>query len=152
MKEFRTIEISNPEFENDFLRFITVKSQNLKGRGDICVFVPPGAEDKNNCPLVILLHGVYGSAWSWSLNGGVHLTALEMIKKKLIPSMVIAMPSDGLWGDGSFILLIITWILKSGSQRMFPPRYKHVCLRLMSDQKCLSAAFLWAVSGRLKSG
>jgi len=104
MQEFRTIEISNPQFENDFLRYITVKSENLKGRGDICVFVPPGIEDIQNCPLVILLHGVYGSSWSWSLSGGVHITALEMIRKKLIAPMVVAMPSDGLWGDGSAYL------------------------------------------------
>lgn len=101
MKEFRTIEISSPKFENDYLRYITVKSENLKGRGDICVFVPPGIEDMKSCPLVILLHGVYGSAWCWSFNGGVHITALDMIQKKLIAPMVIAMPSDGLWGDGS---------------------------------------------------
>ena len=101
MKGFRTIEISSPKFENSFLRFITVKSANLKGRGDICVFVPPGIEEMASCPLIILLHGVYGSAWCWSLNGGVHLTALEMIRERLIPPMIIAMPSDGLWGDGS---------------------------------------------------
>jgi enterochelin esterase-like enzyme len=104
MQEFRTIEVSNPRFENDFLRYITVKSKNLKGRGDICVFVPPGVDNVENCPLVILLHGVYGSAWSWTLSGGVHIHVLEMIKGRLIPPMVIAMPSDGLWGDGSAYL------------------------------------------------
>lgn len=103
-KKFRTVEISDPEFENDFLRYITVKSENLNGRGDICVFVPPGIDDLTDCPLIILLHGVYGSSWSWSLSGGVHLSVLEMIKKKLIPPLVIAMPSDGLWGDGSAYL------------------------------------------------
>lgn len=104
MNQFRTIEVSTPRFENDFLRYITVKSKNLKGRGDICVFVPPGIEEMTNCPMVILLHGVYGSSWSWSLSGGVHISVLELIKKKLIPPMVIAMPSDGLWGDGSAYL------------------------------------------------
>ncbi|MGN6533016.1 MAG: alpha/beta hydrolase [Ginsengibacter sp.] len=101
MTQFRTIEISNPRFENAFIRYITVKSKYLKGRGDICVFAPPGIEEMNDCPLVILLHGVYGSSWSWTLSGGIHISALELIKKKLIPPMVIAMPSDGLWGDGS---------------------------------------------------
>lgn len=104
MNKFRTIEISNPRFENDFLRYITVKSENLKGRGDICVFVPPGIEDITTCPLVVLLHGVYGSSWSWALSGGVHISVLEMIRKKLISPVVIAMPSDGLWGDGSAYL------------------------------------------------
>lgn len=97
---FRTTEISDPQFESDNLRFITVKTNNLKGRGDICVFVPPGG-NMENLPLVILLHGVYGSAWVWSQKAGVHKTALSMIQNKEILPMVIAMPSDGLWGDGS---------------------------------------------------
>lgn len=97
---FRTTEISDPRFESDNLRFITVKTNSLRGRGDICVFVPPGG-NMENLPLVILLHGVYGSAWVWSQKAGVHKTALKMIKNKEIPPMVIAMPSDGLWGDGS---------------------------------------------------
>ena len=100
MKEFRTTEISNPEFETGNLRYITVKTPNLKGRGDICVFVPP-MKNYKDVPLVILLHGVYGSAWVWSQKAGVHITALQMIANGEIPPMVIAMPSDGLWGDGS---------------------------------------------------
>lgn len=99
-KQFRTTEISDPAFENSNLRFITVKSKHLKGRGDICVFVPP-LKDLSNVPLVILLHGVFGSAWSWSQQGGVHLSAWELMKKGEIEPMVIAMPSDGIWGDGS---------------------------------------------------
>ena len=97
---FRTIEVSIPKFECNNLRFITVKTPNLKGRGDICVFVPP-KEDLSGVPVVILLHGVYGSSWSWANQGGVHFTAMEMITKGEIKPMVIAMPSDGLWGDGS---------------------------------------------------
>lgn len=99
-KQFRTTEISDPTFESNNLRFITVKSKYLKGRGDICVFVPP-LEDLTNVPVVILLHGVYGSAWAWSQKGGVHLTAWELMQKGALQPMVIAMPSDGLWGDGS---------------------------------------------------
>lgn len=99
-ESFRTIEISDPKFESANLRFITVKSNNLKGRGDICVFVPP-IKNAQNLPLVILLHGVYGSSWSWTQQGGVHLAAWEMIQNGSIEPMVIAMPSDGLWGDGS---------------------------------------------------
>ncbi len=97
---FRTIEKSNPAFESNHLSFITVKTKNLKGRGDICLFVPP-IEGLKDIPLVILLHGVYGSAWVWSQKAGVHLTAWDMIQKKELEPMVIAMPSDGLWGDGS---------------------------------------------------
>jgi enterochelin esterase-like enzyme len=97
---FRTTEISNPEFESDNLRFITIKTPNLKGRGDICVFVPP-MKNLNDIPLIILLHGVYGSAWAWSQKGEAHITAWNMIRQGEIPPMVIAMPSDGLWGDGT---------------------------------------------------
>lgn len=97
---FRTNEISDPKFEHGNLRFITVKTPNLKGRGDICVFVPP-MDNLTDIPLVVLLHGVYGSSWAWSQKAGVHITALQMIQNGKIPPMVIAMPSDGLWGDGS---------------------------------------------------
>ncbi len=97
---FRTTEISDPAFESGNLRFITVKTPNLKGRGDICIFVPP-MDNLKDIPLVVLLHGVYGSAWAWSQKAGVHITALQMIEKGEIPPMAITMPSDGLWGDGS---------------------------------------------------
>ncbi len=97
---FRTTEISDPRFECNNLRFLTVKTANLLGRGDICVFVPP-VKDLTGVPLLILLHGVYGSAWCWSQQGGVHLTAANMMAQQKIGPMIIAMPSDGLWGDGS---------------------------------------------------
>lgn len=100
MQTFRRVEISDPAFERDQLRFLTVKSANLKGRGDICVFIPPGSQ-LEDLPVVILLHGVYGSAWSWALNGGAHKRAMDMITKNMIRPMILAMPSDGLWGDGS---------------------------------------------------
>jgi putative tributyrin esterase len=104
MSRFKTIEISDSRFESNNLRFMTVKTPHLKGRGDICIFVPPGIRDNEKLPVVILLHGVYGSAWSWAHQAGVHIQATEMIKRKEIPPMIIAMPSDGLWGDGSAYL------------------------------------------------
>lgn len=100
VSKFKTTEISNPEFESNNLRFITVKTPNLKGRGDICVFVPP-IKNLENVPIVTLMHGVYGSAWIWAHKAGVHFTALQMMEAGTIKPMVIAMPSDGLWGDGS---------------------------------------------------
>jgi putative tributyrin esterase len=96
---FRTAELSDPRFERDGLRFVTVKSASLGRRADVSVYVPPGASDP--MPLVILLHGVYGSHWSWALRGGAHLTAARLIESGEIPPMALAMPSDGLWGDGS---------------------------------------------------
>ncbi|MFT3948229.1 MAG: alpha/beta hydrolase-fold protein [Agriterribacter sp.] len=104
MSRFRTIEISNPLFEQQHLRFLTVKTNSLKGRGDICVFVPPGKKRLQHIPVCLLLHGVYGSAWSWAFNAGVHRKARRMIKNGEIAPVLIAMPSDGLWGDGSAYL------------------------------------------------
>jgi putative tributyrin esterase len=104
MSRFRTLEISDIRFECNHLRFITVKTANLRGRGDICIFAPPGIDTGQTVPIAILLHGVYGSAWSWAHSAGVHLTAMKMIGSGKIPQMIIAMPSDGLWGDGSAFL------------------------------------------------
>ena len=101
MKTFRTVKVSDPLYERDHLRFVTVKSPALGGRGDITLFVPPNCTHSKNLPLVILLHGVYGSHWSWTHAGGAHVTALEMIEKGAINPLILAMPSDGLWGDGS---------------------------------------------------
>ncbi len=101
MSRFHTVEVSDPRFERDNLRFVTVKSAHLKGRADCSLFVPPGVEEVKDCPLVILLHGVYGSAWSWPLKTGLHIRMLEWMEQGIVPPMVMAMPSDGLWGDGS---------------------------------------------------
>lgn len=101
MSHFRTLEISDGRFECNNLRFMTVKSANLRGRGDICIFTPPGVAAEEVLPVVLLLHGVYGSAWAWTHNAGVHLQAMNLIVSGTIPRMIIAMPSDGLWGDGS---------------------------------------------------
>ena len=61
---FATVELSDPRFERDGLRVVTVKSAALGRRGDVSVYVPPGGSEP--LPLVILLHGVNGSHWSWS--------------------------------------------------------------------------------------
>jgi len=100
MKRFRTTELSDPRFESHGLRFITVKTNNLRGRGDVCVFVPPGHK-RDDLPIITLLHGVYGSCWCWALKGGAHRTAAHMMASGEIPPAILAMPSDGLWGDGS---------------------------------------------------
>jgi len=104
MSVFRSIEVSDPQFESNNLRFITVKTANLKGRGDICVYVPPGTRSIHTLPIVILLHGAYGSAWNWVYRAGIHIKVDELIKNNELPPMILAMPSDGMWGDGSAYL------------------------------------------------
>jgi hypothetical protein len=61
MSRFHSIGISDPRSERDELRNITVKGPALKGRGDISVFVPRGADQLRDLPTAILLHGIYGS-------------------------------------------------------------------------------------------
>jgi S-formylglutathione hydrolase FrmB len=97
------LEISNPSYAIEGLQCLTVKSGHLRGRGDITVFLPAGIsiQQPARIPLVILLHGVYGSHWAWALKGGAHRTAQSLIAAGEIPPMALAMPSDGLWGDGS---------------------------------------------------
>ena len=98
---FRTVEISDPRFEVEGLRFVTVQSPAIGGRADLALFVPPQARGLEDVPVVILLHGVHGSHWAWAFNGGAHRTAARMIEAKELPPVVLAMPSDGLWRDGS---------------------------------------------------
>jgi len=106
INRFRTIEYSLPALEVEGLRFITVKTPNLLGRGDITVYVPADHIDDSatSLPVVTLLHGVYGSHWAWAFKGGAHRTAARLIAQGAIQPMVIAMPSDGLYGDGSAYL------------------------------------------------
>lgn len=100
---FRTTEISEEHISAEGLRFITIKSPHLQGRGDLCVYIPRGVNTEN-LPMVTLLHGVYGSAWVWALKGGAHLTLQRLVDEGKVQPMGLLMPSDGLWGDGSAYL------------------------------------------------
>ncbi|MBX2815817.1 MAG: esterase family protein [Saprospiraceae bacterium] len=99
---FRTTQLSAAEYEHSGLRMITVGTNNLPGRGDIVVYCPN--TQRKNLPIAVLLHGVYGSAWVWSQRGGAAHTAKMLMESGDIGPMVLAMPSDGLWQDGSFYL------------------------------------------------
>ena len=103
MADFRTFEVSDPALAPAGLCFVTVKSAALGQRADITLFVPPqvAAQGLRDVPVVLLLHGVYGSHWAWAFKGGAHVTAARLIEAGAMPPMVLAMPSDGLWGDGS---------------------------------------------------
>jgi S-formylglutathione hydrolase FrmB len=92
-----TLELSSAPLEG--LTFATVKSRALRARADITFCVP--TDGGSNLPLVILLHGVYSSHWAWAVKGQAHRTLQRMIGAGEIPPMALAMPSDGLWGDGS---------------------------------------------------
>lgn len=101
MNAFRTVEASDPVIDTTGLRFVTVKSAALRRRADVTLFVPSRAENTVDLPIVVLLHGVYGSHWAWALKGAAHVTAMRLIDAGVLPPLALLMPSDGLWGDGS---------------------------------------------------
>ena len=98
---FRTLEVSDPALSPPGLRFVTVKSAALRQRADLLLFVPQQAQGLRDLPLIILLHGVYGSHWAWAFKGGAHRTTQRLVDHGALPPCVLALPSDGLWGDGS---------------------------------------------------
>jgi len=95
-----TVEISEPGLTEPGLRFATAKSGALQRRADVTFFTPPG-HGRGELPLVLLLHGVYGSHWGWAFRGGAHRALQRLVDAGEVPPMMLAMPSDGLWGDGS---------------------------------------------------
>jgi putative tributyrin esterase len=99
--EFATVELSDPAYEAEGLRHATVSSPALGRRGDVTLFVPKEAAGLSNIPVYIMLHGVYGSHWAWAMKAGAHRIAARMIAERKIGPCVLAMPSDGLWGQGS---------------------------------------------------
>ena len=128
---FPTIECSNPAYSPPGIHFITVKSPALNHRADISVFVPPNLSDAP-LPLVTLLHGVYGSHWAWLFKAGAHEVLMRLIKDEGLPPMALAMPSDGLWGDGSGYLRHFdadypTWIIDEvpAAVAKLDPRTEH---------------------------
>jgi putative tributyrin esterase len=100
----RTISASDPRFESKCIRFLTLYSPALGGRGDVSVFAPPGIESHTSVPLVLLLHGVYDSHWAWFFKGGAHKVALDLMAKSQMRPMLLVAPSDGLYQDGSAYL------------------------------------------------
>jgi putative tributyrin esterase len=100
-KRFPNAQLSRPIPGNESLRFLNFRGEALGFRGDVVLFTPPGLESLHRVPLLILLHGVYGCQWNWWLNGELDSTATEMLRNGTSVPMMIATPSDGLWGDGS---------------------------------------------------
>ena len=97
---FRTLELSDDRYTEPGLTCATVQSAALGRRADVTLFVPP-EHKAASLPVVTLLHGVYGSHWAWALKGGAHRVLLRLMSAGEVPPMMLLMPSDGLWGDGS---------------------------------------------------
>ena len=100
-RRFPNAQLSRPVPGNENIRFLSFRSDALGHRGDVVLFMPSGFESAKTLPVLILLHGVYGCQWNWWLNGNIANTANQMLGTGDMAPMLIAMPSDGLWGDGS---------------------------------------------------
>jgi putative tributyrin esterase len=100
----RSIAVSDRQWECDGVRFLTLYSPSLGGRGDVSVYVPDDIEMHSAVPVVLLLHGVHDSHWAWFFKGGAHKTAANLIAASRIRPMLIVAPSDGLYQDGSAYL------------------------------------------------
>lgn len=98
---FGTLETSDPALSPPGFTFVTAKSPSLGQRVDATVYTPMAAQGGDIVPIVVLLHGVYGSHWAWAFKAGVHRRLEALVEARLAPPMVLCMPSDGLWGDGS---------------------------------------------------
>jgi putative tributyrin esterase len=82
------------------VRLLTLYSPALRSRADVTLYLPTAAADRP-LPLLVLLHGVNGSHWNWWVLGNLPGIAREMIAAGEIIPFAIAMPSDGLWSNGS---------------------------------------------------
>ncbi len=102
--EIQTIAVSDTQFECAAIRFLTLYSPALAGRGDVSVYIPPGIESLTSVPVVVLLHGVYDSHWAWFFKGGAHEVASDLVAKSRIRPMFLVAPSDGLFQHGSAYL------------------------------------------------
>lgn len=129
----RHFELSDSRFTREGLHTTTITSPHLCGRGDITFYVPPGANEPSGIPLVILLHGVFGSHWGWSLRGGAHRTAARLLRKRAIPPMVLAMPSDGLHGEGTAYTCHGPCDFESWIVHDVPAVARRVCPRVSKD-------------------
>ena len=92
--------VSDPQLTPEGVVLLTIKSNHLRGRGDITIYMPPQAEAEA-AGVITLLHGVYGSHWAWMYKLDVHRTLLSLIDEGKVPPFILVMPSDGLLGDGS---------------------------------------------------
>jgi putative tributyrin esterase len=109
--------LSDPRFCPEHLRFLTFDSAALGGRGDLTLFAPPDFDRERDLPLVLLLHGAYGSHWAWAFRGGAHLIAWELMRQGEIRPMILVMPSDGMRGASTGYLPqpeadYETWIMR----------------------------------------
>jgi putative tributyrin esterase len=122
------------------VRLLTFYSPALCRRGDVTLCIPP-ASGTAELPLLILMHGVYGSHWNWWALGNLPAIAGEMLASGEIAPLAIAMPSDGLWSDGSGYLAHKLFDAESWTIHDVP-----ACLRDLFPQVRTDRVFLAGLS------
>ena len=98
------VEKSNPEYSRENTTTLTIHSSHIQGRQDVSVY--HHASNNQDIPIVILLHGVYGSNWVWMELGGVHLV-YDQLRQQGLSDFILVMPSDGGLWDGSGYLPLL---------------------------------------------
>ncbi len=101
---FRTVRASPPGSLAPGSTFLTVQSPALGGRGDLGVHVPQALAVPEGVPIVVLLHGVYGSFWNWFLAGRANRTLDRLVEAGSVAPMVLVTPTDGMRGEGTAYL------------------------------------------------
>lgn len=98
------IEISDPKFTPENVTLLTINSSHIHGRSDVNVYCE--TTDSSDLPIVLLLHGVYGSNWAWMAMGGVH-KVYQSLRQQGLGEFILVMPSDGgLWQGSAYLPLI----------------------------------------------
>lgn len=95
------VEKSNPEYGKKNTTTLTLHSSHIGCRHDVSIYHSSGVNP--DTPIILLLHGVYGSNWVWMELGGAHLV-YEQLKAEGLNDFVLVMPSDGGLWDGSAYL------------------------------------------------
>ena len=101
MSKFFTVESGFMPANQNNLKLFTVKSPALGRRADVSIFNPHPNLETKTLPVVILLHGVYGSHWAWTVSGRATEILQSQISSGACQPMLLVMPSDGLFDDGS---------------------------------------------------
>ncbi|NND33525.1 MAG: prolyl oligopeptidase family serine peptidase, partial [Saprospiraceae bacterium] len=93
--------ITNALYTPQGVTFLSLKSSHLRGRGEVSIYLPASAQGHSDLSLIMLLHGVYGSHFSWLYQAGAHTVLEKLMAEKQLGPFMLVMPSDGLTGDGS---------------------------------------------------
>jgi hypothetical protein len=127
------LEVSPLNSCDDNFVTITAYSSHLNGRGDITVYCQ--ATQSTNVPIIILLHGVYGSHWVWSQLGKVE-QVYQNLRQQGLSEFVLVMPSDG---DHLIMLIMNLGLLKMSFRQLL---ILNLCVLI--NQIFIFLAYQWA--------